>query len=66
MPEVNLHLPSLQQIDREMAKIINQRVIDHLDKILTQIAKDHCLSHQQLKEQYLIPISQVAEELKKA
>jgi len=60
---VDIYLPSSSEIEREMTKIINQRVVFHLDKILKQVAHEHLINYQQLKSQYLEPISAVATEL---
>lgn len=63
MQSVEINLPSCAEIELEMTKIINQRVVYHLEMILKQVAHEHLINYQQLKNQYLEPISAVAKEL---
>ena len=56
-------LPSIPQINREMTTLINQRLVYHLEQILKQLSHDHRLNYAQLKDQYLEPVQEVVQEL---
>jgi hypothetical protein len=54
---VHLFVPTLAQINQELVDIINQRVIEHLQCILRDVANEHCINFQELQNKYLVPLS---------
>ena len=60
---VDVYLPNIDEINQELASLINQRVIHHLSQILRQLSSDHQINFEKLKEQYLDPLVSVVDEL---